>query len=293
MGEIVGAAVVCHQPGIMAPKPMRERMGGGVDTTMIEGFGQLRQAIDAVGGDTLVIFDTHWFTTVEHVVAGRERFEGIYTSEELPNLIQDLAYDFPGAPGLAAETEAVGKERGVPVLNATNRHLHLHYPTLNLVHWLGSDLKVMPVGVCQSAERHNFLDFGAVVGEAVRRAGGRVVLLASGGMSHTFWPLDQLRSHAAYQADHVRTAEARAMDERILELWKAGDHAAVDALYPEYRKYKPEGFFAHYLMMLGALGGPECRVKGRQMSAYENAVGTGQVHFWFDVVEPDPSRAAA
>jgi 3,4-dihydroxyphenylacetate 2,3-dioxygenase len=104
MGEIVGAAVVCHQPGVMAPKPIRERMGGGVDTSMVEGFGKLRQAIDAVSGDTLVIFDTHWFTTVEHIVAGRERFEGVYTSEELPNLIKDHPYSFPGAPDLAAAT---------------------------------------------------------------------------------------------------------------------------------------------------------------------------------------------
>jgi 3,4-dihydroxyphenylacetate 2,3-dioxygenase len=293
MGEIVGAAVVCHQPGIMAPKPVREIMGGGVDTSMIEGFARLREAIDAVGGDTVVIFDTHWFTTVEHIVAGQERFAGIYTSEELPNLIKDLEYDFPGAPELAAMTETVGRERGVPVLNCTNQHLHLHYPTLNLVHYLGSDLKVMPVGVCQSAEAHNFIDFGAVVAEAIQRTAGRVVLLGSGGMSHTFWPLDVLRQHAAYQPHHVRTAEARAMDERILELWKAGDHAAVTALYPEYRQHNPEGFFGHYLMMLGALGGPDSRVSGRQMSDYENAVGTGQVHVWFDVVEPAPARSTA
>ena len=293
MGEIVGAAVVSHQPGIMAPKPIRERMGGGADTSMVEGFGKLRRAIDAVGGDTLVIFDTHWFTTVEHIVAGRERFEGVYTSEELPNLIRDHPYDFPGAPDLAAAAEAVGKERRVPVLNATNRHLHMHYPTLNLVHYLGSDLKVMPVGVCQSAEAHNFLDFGGVVAEAVRRTGGRVVLLASGGMSHTFWPLDVIRQHVAYTPTNVRTAEARAMDEQIMGLWSSGDHAEVAALYPLYRQHNPEGFFGHYLMMLGALGGPACRVSGRPMSEYENATGTGQVHYWFDVTAPTAARAAA
>ena len=38
MGKIVGAAVVCHQPGIMAPKSFRENMGGGVDTSPPESF---------------------------------------------------------------------------------------------------------------------------------------------------------------------------------------------------------------------------------------------------------------
>jgi len=82
------------------------------------------------------------------------------------------------------------------------------------------------------------------------------------------------------------------MDERILKLWASGDHAAVNALYPEYLQHNPEGFFGHYLMMLGAMGGPECGVPGRQMSDYENATGTGQVHFWFDVTAPAAARAA-
>ena len=51
----------------------------------------------------------------------------------------------------------------------------------------------------------------------------------------------------------------------------------------EYRKHNPEGFFGHYLMMVGALGGAACTAKGRKMSNYENAVGTGQLHMWFDV----------
>lgn len=293
MGTIVGAAIVCHQPGIMAPQPMREMMGGGVDTSMIEGFKRLRGEIDAVGADTLVIIDTHWFTTIEHVVAGAARFSGTYTSEELPTLIEDLAYDFPGAPELARTLETVGREREVRVLNCVNANLHMHYPTLNLVHFLGSDLKILRVGTCQSAEAHNFLDFGAALAEAIARTDARVVLLGSGGMSHTFWPLDALREHAAYGAEHVRTAEARAMDERIIDLWKQGDHAAVAALYPEYRRFKPEGRFGHYLMMLGALGGPTSKAQGRQLSDYENAVGTGQVHMWFDLPGVQPLRSAA
>jgi hypothetical protein len=35
------------------------------------------------------------------------------------------------------------------------------------------------------------------------------------------------------------------------------------------------------LIALGALGGAKCRVRGMQLSEYENAVGTGQVHVLF------------
>jgi hypothetical protein len=101
-------------------------------------------------------------------------------------------------------------------------------------------------------------------------------------MSHTFWPLAAIRDHFGYDASHVISPEARAADGRILDLWKRGDHAAVVAQYPDYqRAFHPEGRFAHYLVALGALGGAACRVPGEQLSAYENAVGTGQVHVLF------------
>jgi aromatic ring-opening dioxygenase catalytic subunit (LigB family) len=101
-------------------------------------------------------------------------------------------------------------------------------------------------------------------------------------MSHQFWPLETIREHFGYDAAHVISPEARAMDHRILELWERGDHASVIELYPEYaRTCHPEGRFAHYLMLLGAIGGSTCRARGVRLSEYENAVGTGQVHVQF------------
>ena len=81
------------------------------------------------------------------------------------------------------------------------------------------------------------------------------------------------------------------MDTRILGLWERGDHAAVVELYPEYlRKHHPEGRMAHYLMGLGAMGGPSCRIPGVCLSAYENAVGTGQVHVLFRTESRESQR---
>lgn len=56
----------------------------------------------------------------------------------------------------------------------------------------------------------------------------------------------------------------------------------IDA-YPDYRRFSPEGFFAHYLMLAGALDGRACTAPGAALSEYENAVGTGQVHVWFEL----------
>jgi hypothetical protein len=51
---------------------------------------------------------------------------------------------------------------------------------------------------------------------------------------------------------------------------------------PEFAKVRPEAKFAHYLMMIAALGGRAVTAPGRPFSDYENSVGTGQMHVWFD-----------
>lgn len=283
MGTIVAAAVLSHQPSIMAPEPLRTAIGAGRDTSLVPGFALVRKALDDVGADTFVIFDTHWFTTVEHVVAGAAHFSGLYTSEELPTLITDHRFDYAGAPDLAEATAKAGAARGVRILNATTPSLPQHYPSLNMIHFLRRDERVLVTGTCQTAERHNFLEFGACLADAVAAVPGRVALLAAGGMSHTFWPMDTILQHGDYDPSHVVTPEARAADEAVLERWAQGDHASVIDGYAEYRRFRPEGFFGHYLMMVGAIGARECRARGRRMSEYENAVGTGQVHVWFDL----------
>lgn len=284
MGEIVAVAVVAHQPMVMVPEEVRVELGGtGADTTLIEpGYRVLRETFAELEVDTFVICDTHWFTTTEHVIAGAPHFAGLYTSEEMPRNICDLAYDYPGAPELAKAWHQVGKDRSLHTVNVTTASLPQHYATLNLVHHLRRDEKVVSCGVVQTASMDYYLAIGGALAEAARRVPGRIAVLGSGGMSHEFWPLDVIRRHFGYDPAHVISPDARRMDMHILNSWERGDHAAVLDLYPQYqRKYHPEGRFAHYLMGLGALGGASCRARGHRMSEYENAVGTGQVHVLF------------
>jgi 3,4-dihydroxyphenylacetate 2,3-dioxygenase len=286
MGDLVATAVVAHQPMVMVPDGVRVALGGtGADTTLVEpGYRLLRERFSDLGVDTLVILDTHWFTTTEHVIAGAAHFTGRYTSDEMPRNICDLPYDFPGAPNLAAAWHAVGKERGLHTLNATTPSLPRHYPTINLVHHLRTTEAVLSAGTVQTGVPADFLAFGAALGEAVSRVEGRVAVLASGGMSHRFWPLTEIRDHFGYDPAHVISDEARSMDRRILARWRDGDHAAVLGLVDDYRaRCHPEGGFGHYLMALGAMGGAACRARGAQLSDYENAVGTGQVHVLFEL----------
>lgn len=284
MGEIVGAALVAHVPTIVMPESERRELNGGEDTSLVAGLRRIRaDYLDRLRPDTVVVFDTHWFTTFEHCVTAHERRSGRYTSDELPRGMSAVPYDVPGDPELARTVAKVGTETDGTWVHATDDpYIAIHYPTVNLLGYLQGDERWMTVGVCQTAEVEDFLLFGQVLAEAVRLVDRRVVLLASGGMSHRFWPLRQLRDHEASDPVHIITPEAREADERVLSLFDKGDHASVIDGMGAYRSVAPEGRFGHYLMMVGALGARACRARGVRCSAYESAVGTGQVHVFFE-----------
>jgi hypothetical protein len=91
-----------------------------------------------------------------------------------------------------------------------------------------------------------------------------------------------IRERASADPSDISDPALRAFDERIMEWWRAGDHAAVLAHAEEFRgSCSPEGRFAHYLVLAGAHGRSAWRARGEQFGRYEAAIGTGQANFWF------------
>ena len=297
MGEIVGAGLLSHVPTIMLPEKVRLALNEGRESSLVSGLRRLRREVfDELRPDTFIVFDTHWYTTLEFAVTAHARRQGRYTSEELPRTIRALPYDLAGNPPLARRVvPKVREEARVPCIAVDDEHLPIHYPTINLAHYLDRGERWISVSVCQTARDEDFLALGGALARAVDASDERVILLASGGMSHRFWPLAEIGRHGSPDPVHVRSPEARAADLQRLAWWAKGDHAAVIDAMDGYREHRPEGRFGHYLMMASALGGRECTARGRRFSEYENAAGTGQVHVWFERPEKGgrgPGRAA-
>jgi 3,4-dihydroxyphenylacetate 2,3-dioxygenase len=283
MGEIVGAGLISHSPTIMFDEATRREINEGKEISLVPGLVRIREEILApLQADTIVIVDSHWFTTVEHVISAHDRRSGKFTSSELPRGMAGITYDYPGDPELARMAATLGEGLGTPTHASEDQYLEVYYATVNLVHYLRSNEKIMSVSVVQTGDSDDFMTMGEAIGEAVSRLDRRVVVLASGGMSHRFWPLKQIAKHEASDPVHIITPEARAADEERLEWMKAGDHARIVDTMDDYFQHSPEGGFGHYLMMLGAIGGRDCTAPGELFSDYENATGTGQVHVWFD-----------
>lgn len=283
MGEIVGAGLVAHAPTIMMPLQDRLDLNEGKEISLVPGLRRLRsEVLDRLRPDTIIVFDSHWFTTVEFCVTSHPHRTGLFTSDELPRGIRQVPYNMKGNPALAQAISEEATLAGVRTNPIDDPFLPVHYPTVNVNHYLDAQEEWVSVSCCQTADTDDFLRVGMGIGRAIERSDRRVVLLASGSMSHRFWSLKELVHHEASDPSHISRPEARAADQERLGWFKEGNHAQVIDTMPEFLRVAPEGRFGHYLMMVSALGGRECRARGEQFSDYENATGTSQVHVWFE-----------
>lgn len=285
MGEVVGAGILAHVPTIMLPRETRLELNQGREISLVPALEQLRREVfETLDYDTVVVLDSHWFTTVEFVVTAQDRRAGLFTAEELPRGMCRIPYDWPGDPELANAMAESSADHSTWVTAIDDQYLPLYYATLNLWKFLGEGLgkRWVSVSTCQTGEAEDFLRAGRALGDAIARLDRKVLLIASGALSHTFWKLRELRDHEASDPEHIRTPEAYAADVERIAWFTAGDHAKVLDTMPEFMRYRPEAMFAHYLMMIGALGEDRCTASARQFGDYENSIGTGQVHLWFD-----------
>ncbi len=216
MGEVVGAGLLAHVPTIMLPEATRRELNHGDDTTLVAGLERLRREVfDTLDYDTVVVLDTHWATTVEYVTTAQDRRHGLFTSEELPRGMSRVPYDFPGDPELARAIAARGEAEGTWITAIDDHCLPIMYATVNLWHFLGRglpDKKWISISVCQTADSDDNLRVGRALGKAIAELDRKVVLLASGALSHTFWPLKVIREHEAAGSEHIFTPEAYAVD---------------------------------------------------------------------------------
>jgi aromatic ring-opening dioxygenase catalytic subunit (LigB family) len=286
VGEVVGAGLLAHVPTIMLPHSQRLELNEGSEISLVPGLRRLRaEVFETLDYDTVVVLDSHWHTTVEFVVAAHQVRAGLFTSDELPRGMCRIPYDWRGDPELAHAIAGQAGAHGTWITAIDDPYLPVHYATVNLWTYLGRGLDRRWIAMSNTAatgDTDDFLRAGRALGAAIRAAGRKVVLLASGALSHTFWPLRELRAHEASDPAHIRTAAARAADEQRIAWLEAGDHARVIDTMGEFMTVRPEAKFAHYLMMVSALGGRAVTAHGRPFSNYENSVGTGQMHLWFD-----------
>jgi 3,4-dihydroxyphenylacetate 2,3-dioxygenase len=284
MGEVVGCGLLAHVPTVMLPKAIRYELNNGHEFSVVTGLNRLKtEVLSKLDYDVVVVLDSHWFTTVEFVITSHARRQGKYTSDELPRGMSQVPYDAPGDPDFARAVAALAGKHGTWITPIDDPCLPIQYATVNLMTYLQKANEAwISVSCAQTGETDDFLRVGRALGEAIAGIDRKVLLLASGAMSHKFWPLSKLRAHEAAGIEHIFSPAHAKADLERLDWMKAGDHARVLQAMPEFLQYRPEANFGHYVMMAAAMGEASFSAPGRLFSEYENSIGTGQVHIWFD-----------
>ncbi|KIC13969.1 3,4-dihydroxyphenylacetate 2,3-dioxygenase [Leisingera sp. ANG-Vp] len=283
MGEIVLAAKCTHVPTmLMSEQPGRLE---GARKPAIDGHREIARRAKELGADTIVICDTHWVINAGFHINANRRFKGLFTSNEFPQFIQNLPYEYEGNPDLGDAIAAAASDKGVYTLSHQIDSLELEYGTLVPMRFMSreGDFKVVSIAAWCTVHDHGE---SRVIGEAIRAAveasDSKVLLVASGSLSHKIWAN---KDYAANNGTFTISSEFnRQMDLRVLELWQKGDHATFLKMLGEYADFCcGEGSMHDTAMLYGALGWDSYTAPCEVITEYFPSSGTGQTNVIFPV----------
>ncbi|PAJ77062.1 3,4-dihydroxyphenylacetate 2,3-dioxygenase [Burkholderia ubonensis] len=279
MGKLSLAAKITHVPSMyLSELPGRHH---GCRAEAIRGHQLIGERCRALGVDTIVVSDVHWLVNAGYHVNCNVRFSGVYTSNELPHFIRDMAYAYPGNPALGRLIAETATARGI----ATRAHeidsLELEYGTLVPMRYMNADqhFKVVSIaGWCMWHTLDESRRFGEALLEAIDKSDANVAFLASGSLSHRFND-----NGSPEESIHQISREFfRQVDLRVVELWKQGDFATFCKMLPEYSQHCfGEGGMHDTAMLLGLLGWDRYDKPVEIVTDYFASSGTGQINAIF------------
>lgn len=278
MGEIVLAAKMTHVPTML----MSEQDGPlkGKRQAAIDGHYTIAERAKELGADTCVIVDTHWVVNAGYHVNANGRFKGLFTSNEFPQFIQNLRYDYEGNPALGDLIAEKATAAGVHTLSHHLDTLELEYGTLVPMRYMSRKHPMKVVSVAGWCTVHSYVasrKLGVAIRAAIEASDSKVLLVASGSLSHRIWPNDE---YAANNGTFTISKEFnRQVDLRVLELWQNAEWDVFVKMLPEYADYCcGEGSMHDTVMVLAALGWDKYAAKAEVVTPYFPSSGTGQTN---------------
>ena len=279
MGKLALAAKITHVPSMYLSE--FDGPNKGCRQAAIDGHLEIGRRCRALGVDTLVVFDVHWMVNSEYHINCAPAFKAVYTSNELPHFIKNMAYKYAGNTGLGNAIAAAANAAGVNTRAHSDTSLDLEYGTLVPMRYMNADKHFKVVSISAFCTVHDFADsrkLGEAILKAIEQYDGTVAVLASGSLSHRF--IDDQRAEEGMNS-YTREFD-RQMDERVVKLWREGQFKEFCNMLPEYADYcYGEGNMHDTVMLLGMLGWDKYDGKVEFITELFPSSGTGQVNAVF------------
>ncbi len=277
MGKLALAAKITHVPSMYLSE--LDGPHKGCRQSAIDGHREISRRCRDLDVDTIVVFDTHWLVNSGYHINNAGHFKGVYTSNELPHFIKNLAYEYDGNPGLGHLIAAAATADGVHTRAHEHTTLTLEYGTLVPMRYMNADRRFKVVSVSALCTVHNLED-SARLGRAVRRAieseyDGTVAVFASGSLSHRF----AQNGRAEEFLHKIWSPFLEELDHHVLGMWRRGEWNQFTHMLPEYAdKGHGEGHMHDTAMLLGALGWDHYDAPAEILTPYFGSSGTGQIN---------------
>jgi 3,4-dihydroxyphenylacetate 2,3-dioxygenase len=279
MGKLALAAKITHVPSMYISELPGKYHGCRDDA--IEGHRIIGRRCRELGVDTIVVLDVHWLVNAGYHINCGAHFKGIYTSNELPHFIHDMAFEYPGNPELGALIAKTATAHGVFTRAHNIPSLELEYGTLVPMRYMNADQHFKVISVAAWCAWHKLEDsrkFGVALKEAIEASDCTVAVLASGSLSHRF------NDNGSDADSMLRISREffQQVDLRVVELWKQGDFKTFTTMLPEYSELcQGEGLMHDTAMLLGMLGWDQYRKAVEIVTPYFASSGTGQINAIF------------
>jgi 3,4-dihydroxyphenylacetate 2,3-dioxygenase len=283
MGKLVLAAKTTHVPTMLLSEmdgPLKGKRQAAID-----GHKEIGRRAREAGADTFVVIDTHWLVNSAYHINAKPHFKGRYASNEFPQFIENLEYEYPGNAALGDQIAQIARDKGAYTLSHQVEALELEYGTLVPMRYMNPDrdLNVVSIaGWCTVHSHESSRKLGEAIREGIEASDSNVALIASGSLSHKIWPNDLYEQNNGTFT--ISSEFNRQVDLRVLELWQKGDIATFLKMLPDYAEYcDGEGNMHDTVMLFAALGWDNYKGKGEVVTEYFPSSGTGQTNVVFSL----------
>jgi 2-aminophenol/2-amino-5-chlorophenol 1,6-dioxygenase alpha subunit len=263
-GFIAGFVV----PGLPHPLLAPERSPGWARVRL--GFERLRNRLQALNPDVLVIYSTQWPSVLGHQIQADPRPQGIHVDHEFHEL-GTMEYNFPVHVPYADAILRAGQKRGLHMRRVDYRGFPIDTGSLVALSLLNPDNRIpcTLVSCNMYADRAETLVLGKATQDALVEQKLKGVAIASTALSHRLWTYP-----VAPSEDGLSSQKDDEWNRKILEILREGRLEDVAQLARQFsREAHADSKLKALWWLSAALGGRndfQCDVH-----AYEALFGTG------------------
>jgi 2-aminophenol/2-amino-5-chlorophenol 1,6-dioxygenase subunit beta len=283
-GQIVAGVLAPHPPHLVYGDnpPQNEARSECGWETLRWAYELLRQSLEDVEYDVLLVHSPHWRTQIATHFLGCSQFKSKSVDPIFPHLFR-FNYDLKVDVELSRAICEQGREAGLLTQMMENPDFRIDYGTITSLHmtrpqWDKPIVGISSVGraayFSMDVMQEEMIKLGEATKKAIEASGKKCVLVASHSLSHRHF-IDEPEIPEDMSQEHIYHHGQYLWDMKVIELMKRGEVQTLFNIMTDFTEQTISECDGGGLMwMLSAMGMPQTPAK---IHGYGTVIGTGNV----------------